>query len=331
VTTPAAGVEPVADLIGDNPQGAAPTVPPTLGEPSEADVANVDTPVDADTPQFDRITDPGLLAGMKRTFVLQFVRDQVNSPGQARDALDPEDNHCLTVGELDDLGGRGLTFTPCQHQDLNAGPVPPTQQWYLLPSGQIAWAVNASSDPQCLRKKDCFGSTVYDLASCHRLDAQAFGVSATVKGNIDSLKRLGTPLRAVTGPESIHGPFQLYPKCDGVQGEAGCVKMVPKGGWSKLPTQYIGAHDFVESDSTSTIWDTILQKAVSGSSSGLFDPSGETVSPLGQATLTSTEEEVVSLGLALTHTGDECGTGVGMNYRPESWWYFIRSDVVEHS
>jgi hypothetical protein len=298
---------------------------------SEADVANVDTPNDADTPKYDAIADPGILAGMKHTFVLQFVTDQVNEPGQARDPLDPDDDHCLTVGEPDELGGRGLNFSHCQHQDLNAigGSVPPTQKWYLLPSGQIAWAVNASSDPLCLRKKDCFGSPVYDVASCNRLDALAFAVSATVKGNIDSLKKIGTPLMGVTGPESVHGPFQLYPKCDGVQTGDGCVDLVPKGGWTKLSTQYIGEHDFVTSDSTSTIWDTIMGNAVSGKMHRLFDFSGDTVSPIGNAALSSAEHEVIPLGLAMSHTGEECGTGVGMNFRPQSWWYFVRSDVVE--
>jgi hypothetical protein len=285
--------------------------------------------VDSAIPKYDRISDPGILAGMKHSFVLQFVRDQVNEPGQARDPLDPEDDHCLTVGELDKMGGRCLNFTHCHHQDLNAGPVPPTQKWYLLPTGQIAWAVNASSDPQCLRKKDCYGSPAYDLASCSRLDAQAFGVSSTVKGNIDSLKKWGTPLMGVTGPESIHGPYQLYPRCAGVSEEAGCVEMVPKGGWTKLSTQYIGAHDFVKSDSTSTLWDTIMQRAVGGEMGKLIDPTGETVSPLGNAILGTTETEVIPLGLSLSHTGDECGTKVGMNFRPQSWWYFVRTDVNE--
>jgi hypothetical protein len=311
------------------PNVSAPTVPPTLPPPTEADVAEVDTPNDAALPKYDAISNPGILAGMKHKFVLQFVRDQVNEPGQARDSLDPEEDNCLTVGPSDDLGGLGLNFSHCQHQDVNHGAVPETQLWYLLPNGQIAWAVNASSDPQCLRKKDCYGSPVYDVASCDRLDAQAFGVSATVKGNIDSLKKLGTPLMAVTGPESIHGPYQLYPRCAGVEEEDGCVDLVPKGGWTKLPTQYIGGHDFVKSDSTSTLWDTILGRAVTGEMDKLFDFGGDTVSPLGNALLTTTEDEAIPLGLAMTDKGKECGTGVGMNFRPQSWWYFVRSDVGE--
>jgi hypothetical protein len=311
------------------PNVSAPTVPPTLPPPSEADVATVDAPSDADVPKYDRIEDPGILAGMKNKFVLQFVRDQVNEPGQARDPLDPEDDHCLTVGQPDGLGGWGLNFSHCHHQDINAGAVPPAQLWYLLPNGQIAWAVNASSDPMCLRRTDCYGSQVYDVASCKRLDATEFAISGTVKGRIDSMKKWGTPLNGVTGPESIHGPYQLYPRCDGVQDEAGCVDLVPKGGWTKLPTQYIGDHDFVKTDSTSTLWDTILQKAAGGQMEKLFDFGGDTVSPIGSAVLTTTEHEAIPLGLAMTHTGEECGTGVGMNFRPQSWWYFVRSDVGE--
>jgi hypothetical protein len=266
---------------------------------------------------------------MKHTFVLQFVRDQVNEPGQARDSLDPEDDHCLTVGAPDGKGGWGLNFSHCQHQDLNPGPVPPTQQWYLLPNGQIAWAVNASTQPLCLRKKDCFGSPVYDVASCDRLDALEFGITGTVKGNIDSLKKWGAPLMGVTGPDRIHGPYQLYPKCDGVQEGDDCVDMVPKGGWTKLTTQYIGEHDFVSADSTSTLWDTILQRAVTGNLHKLFDFGGDSVGAVGRASLSSTETEVIPVGLAMTNTGEECGTGVGMNFRTESWWYFVRSDVGE--
>ena len=54
---------------------------------------------------------------------------------------------------------------------------------------------------------------------------------------IESTRRLGPPLHGVVGPGSIHGPFQLYPSCDGLATPEGCIKESPPSALRDLPGQ----------------------------------------------------------------------------------------------
>jgi hypothetical protein len=268
-----------------------------------------------------QIDDPKYKAALHSAFVLQFVRPQEDPSNalQVRDPLDPSEDHCLevnTTGE-DEFGGHALIFGHCRYQDPNMGEVPVEQQWFLMPDGKIAAAGN-TTHPRCIRQQSCNGAAVYDVAPCDYIGAVDFRAAATVAGRIDEVKRVGPPINGVVDPGRLHGPFQLYTACPGVETEDGCVDNMPKTGWTKLPTHYLGPLEFSREEKPPIDWLKTAQQVGEGDFGGASDA-------FSAATRTVADEAVMGAQLGVArHETSQCGSLVGVSAREESWWYFFR-------
>jgi hypothetical protein len=291
--------------------GLAPTVADDTPAPEAAEAAAVSEPPGAEA--IDEIVDSRYVNAMKHAFVLQFVHVQEENPGQVRDSLDPSENNCLTLSAPDTLGGRGLSFSECYTADTPTRNVSLEQQWFLMPDGKITSAVNSTTDPLCLRETRCLGVPAFDVASCKRIDATEFAVTGTVRNRMDTLQKIGRPINAVIGPGQTHGPFQLYPICEGVQKKDGCVTKAPRSGWTKQPNQFLGPNQYVEGGEFS--WFHVVSDMFSGDS-GWVDEVQEGIQ--------AAREDVVETGLSMSDAGTQCATSVASNDRSVSWWYFLR-------
>jgi hypothetical protein len=291
----------------------------TAAPPAAADAASVGQPMATDSTATE---DPAFKKALHSAFLIQAARpqeDAVNA-NQVRDSMDPSEDFCPKVGAADELGGSALEFAHCPHQDANPAPVPIEQQWFLMPDGKIAAAGN-TTHPRCIRKQSCFGATVFDVADCYLAAAQTFRASETIAGNIESTRRLGPPLHGVVGPGSIHGPFQLYPSCDGLATPEGCIKESPPTGWTKLPSQYIGKTKFQHGEESKLDYVRTAQQVADGDLDGVTD------ALMDSGAENAAEAAGFELGLS-RHEMDQCGTRLGEGDRSSSWWYFIRLPLV---
>jgi len=314
------------------PGNAGPALPPP---PVDTDVSvhvanvapipaasTVGMPATIDTAIYDDSDNARFIDASRSSFTLQYVH--ATASGTAASPLDPNEDRCLEVLDTEtDFGGRALNFTPCTHMKAFPEPTPINKQFFFLPNGKIAVAGN-HTNPLCIRERKCYGKTVYDAAGCELASISTFAVSKTMAGRLDELKKLGPPLHGVVGPGSLHGPFQLYTSCVGVPKKGGgCQKMVPNSGWTKDPTQYIGAVGY--SDTAKTNWDIswMFEEDPISATRDFANSKGEKDNAAAQIIDTGEEAFQGDLGIQMLEDS-ACGTMVGSGGRGDSWWYFNR-------